>query len=55
MCGHLQAVGAGRQLTQLIDSQGRMGEAHPVAVGTVHASQQELQTACVAKGALALI
>ena len=49
MWGHLQAVGAGRQLTQLLDSQSRMGEARPVAVGTVHASQQELHTACVAR------
>ena len=48
MWGQSQAVGPGRQLTQLLDSQGRMGESHPVAVGTVHASQQELQTACVA-------
>ena len=49
MWGQLQAVGAGRQLTQLLDSQGRMGEARPVAVSTVHASQQELHTACVAR------
>jgi len=43
MWDHLQALYAGLGLTQLLDAQGRMAEAHPVAVRTVEACQRQLQ------------